>query len=80
MKLRPYQQECLERIRGRYKKGARRLLVSLPTGTGKTVVFAAMPRERRTSKAGRAEKDFTELVLVDSDLRPFQAHWNGRPN
>jgi ATP-dependent helicase IRC3 len=44
MKLRQYQQECLERIRGRYKKGARRLLVSLPTGTGKTVVFAAMPR------------------------------------
>jgi hypothetical protein len=24
-------------------------------------------------------KDFTEPVSVDSDLRPFQAHWNGRP-
>jgi hypothetical protein len=34
--------------------------------------------ERRKSKAGRAEKDFTEPVLADSDLRPFQAHWNGR--
>lgn len=43
MRLRPYQHECLERIRARYRKGARRLLVSLPTGTGKTVVFAAMP-------------------------------------
>jgi hypothetical protein len=36
--------------------------------------------ERRTSKAGHVEKDFTEPVLVDSDLRPFQAHWNGRRN
>jgi hypothetical protein len=36
--------------------------------------------ERRRSKAGRAEKDFTEPGLADSDLRPFQAHWNGRPN
>jgi len=43
MKLRPYQHECLRRLRARYREGARRLLVSLPTGTGKTVVFAAMP-------------------------------------
>ncbi len=43
MKLRPYQDDCLQRIRARYLEGARRLLVSLPTGTGKTVVFAAMP-------------------------------------
>src|SRR5215510_9247759 len=42
-RLRPYQEECLDRIRARYREGARRLLVSLPTGTGKTVVFAAMP-------------------------------------
>jgi hypothetical protein len=44
MELRHYQDECLKCIRTRYRKGARRLLVSLPTGTGKTVVFAAMPR------------------------------------
>ena len=43
MKLRPYQDDCLQRIRAQYLEGARRLLVSLPTGTGKTVVFAAMP-------------------------------------
>jgi ATP-dependent helicase IRC3 len=41
--LRPYQRECLDRIRARYQEGARRVLVSLPTGTGKTVVFAALP-------------------------------------
>jgi len=43
MNLRPYQQQCLERILARYKEGRRRLLVSLPTGTGKTVVFAKLP-------------------------------------
>jgi len=45
MKLRPYQDECLTHIRERYlRHGGRRLLVSLPTGTGKTVIFAAMPK------------------------------------
>jgi superfamily II DNA or RNA helicase len=43
VKLRPYQAECLKRIQARYQDGARRVLVSLPTGTGKTIVFAAMP-------------------------------------
>jgi superfamily II DNA or RNA helicase len=42
--LRPYQRECLERIRARYHAGKRRVLVSLPTGTGKTVVFSRFPR------------------------------------
>jgi superfamily II DNA or RNA helicase len=43
VELRPYQQECLERVLSRYREGKRRLLVSLPTGTGKTVVFAKLP-------------------------------------
>lgn len=41
--LRPYQAECLESIRGAYRSGIRRQLVCLPTGTGKTVVFAQLP-------------------------------------
>lgn len=44
MELRPYQEECLERLLAAYRAGRRRLLVSLPTGTGKTVVFAQFPR------------------------------------
>lgn len=43
MRLRPYQQECLESILACYRRGQRRVLVSLPTGTGKTVVFANLP-------------------------------------
>jgi hypothetical protein len=38
--LRPYQHEALQSIRKAYKDGKRRVIVSLPTGTGKTVVFA----------------------------------------
>jgi superfamily II DNA or RNA helicase len=41
--LRPYQLECLNVLKARYKAGKRRPLVSLPTGTGKTVVFASFP-------------------------------------
>jgi len=44
VELRPYQRECLVRLREAYRAGKRRLLVSLPTGTGKTVVFAQFPR------------------------------------
>ena len=41
--LRPYQEECLAALRRAYGEGRRRVLVSLPTGTGKTVVFARFP-------------------------------------
>lgn len=44
MDLRPYQRECLESILAGYRRGLRRVLVSLPTGTGKTVVFANLPK------------------------------------
>lgn len=42
--LRPYQREALEAIRESYRRGVRRQLICLPTGTGKTVVFAQLPR------------------------------------
>jgi superfamily II DNA or RNA helicase len=41
--LRPYQQEAINAIRRAYQQGRRRVLVSLPTGTGKTVIFAGFP-------------------------------------
>ena len=48
--LRPYQRQCLERLRQRYREGKRRLLVSLPTGTGKTLIFAHFPHYFRMKK------------------------------
>jgi superfamily II DNA or RNA helicase len=48
--LRPYQQEALVSVRQAYKAGKRRVLVSLPTGTGKTIVFAHFPSTLRMRK------------------------------
>lgn len=42
LELRPYQREALEAIRAGYRRGIRRPLVSLPTGTGKTILFSSM--------------------------------------
>lgn len=43
--LRPYQHEALAAIRAAYATGVRRPLVVLPTGAGKTVVFAHLIRD-----------------------------------
>jgi superfamily II DNA or RNA helicase len=48
--LRAYQKECLEAIYGGYRRGIRRALVSLPTGSGKTVIFSEFPRYFRMKK------------------------------
>lgn len=48
--LRDYQEECLKTILTRYKAGIRRQLVCLPTGTGKTIIFASFPGFFRMKK------------------------------
>ncbi len=45
--LRDYQRECLGPIMDRYRAGIRRQLTCLPTGSGKTVIFAEFPRYLR---------------------------------
>lgn len=44
--LRPYQQEAHDAILEKWKGGTDRLLLVLPTGTGKTIVFAAVTNDR----------------------------------
>ena len=44
MTLRPYQQQALEAVRNAYRRGHRSALVVMPTGTGKTVLFAEISR------------------------------------
>ena len=43
MNLRPYQNDALQAIKNCVQKGKKRLLVVAPTGTGKTVLFSALP-------------------------------------
>ena len=61
--VRPYQQEALDAIVAAEGRGIRRPFLALPTGTGKTVVFAHLIQQR----GGRA------LVLVHRDELIWQA-------
>jgi ATP-dependent helicase IRC3 len=45
--LRPYQARALGEIAAARERGTNRVLVKKPTGTGKTVMFAAMPTDPR---------------------------------
>jgi superfamily II DNA or RNA helicase len=65
--LRPYQREALERIYQSYKAGKRRVVVSLPTGTGKTVVFAHFPRFFQMKKRLLVLAHREELLLQARD-------------
>jgi len=47
MDLRPYQSAALEALRDTYRQGHRSALVVMPTGTGKTVLFAEISRIAR---------------------------------
>lgn len=44
MQLRPYQTAALEAVRAAYKRKHKSVLVVMPTGTGKTVLFAEISR------------------------------------
>lgn len=45
MELRPYQQEAKEAVFDQWENGARRTLLVLPTGCGKTIVFAKITED-----------------------------------
>lgn len=46
MELRPYQREAVAAIESDWRDGARRTLLVLPTGTGKTIVFANVAKNQ----------------------------------
>ncbi len=58
--LRDYQLEAIGRTLQAFATGLRRLLISLPTGTGKTVVFAELIRRRAVRALVLAHRD--ELI------------------
>ena len=47
VQLRDYRQECLDAIVASTDHGVKRMVVALPTGTSKTVIFAQLPRVLR---------------------------------
>jgi type I site-specific restriction endonuclease len=65
--LRDYQRECLAAIFNRYKAGVRRQLICLPTGTGKTVIFAQFPSFFRMKRRMRLRLPAHCLELLSTD-------------
>ena len=57
MKLRPYQAAAIQAILSVWAMGERRTLISLPTGTGKTIVFSQIAKEI-------AEEGYRVLILA----------------
>lgn len=66
-KLRPYQEQAKAAVRTGYRDGLRRVLVVLPTGTGKTVIFADIAKD--VYQAGKRV-----VVLVHLDTLVDQAY------
>src|SRR5882762_11414632 len=65
--LRDYQREALRAVRDAYIAGKRRVIVSLPTGSGKTVVFAHFPRVLNMKKRLLVLAHREELLLQARD-------------
>lgn len=57
MKLRPYQREAIEAVLDARRRGVRRMLLALPTGAGKTVIFSELIRRARHPVLVLAHRD-----------------------
>jgi superfamily II DNA or RNA helicase len=62
LSLRDYQHDCLATVLDKYRSGVRRQLVCLPTGTGKTVIFAQFPTFLKMKKRMLVLAHRTELL------------------
>jgi superfamily II DNA or RNA helicase len=65
--LRPYQQECLDTILSRRAAGIRRQLVSMATGTGKSLLFGALPQHMPAGKRTLMIVHTKELVMQGAE-------------
>jgi len=69
--LRDYQQEALSHVEQAERKGIRRQLITMPTGAGKTVVFAAIARARQARTLVLAHRE----ELLDQAADKFKMIW-----
>lgn len=78
MELRDYQQKCLASIRDHAARGVTRQLVSLPTGTGKTHVFARLPEGLGLKPEDRMLVLAHREELIDQAVEKLRAANPGR--
>ncbi|KAJ2484124.1 DEAD DEAH box helicase [Coemansia sp. RSA 2320] len=67
--LRPYQQECIDKCLASLQAGVRRQAVSLPVGSGKTVIFSRLIQQIPATRAGATKT----LVLAHREELLVQA-------
>ena len=74
---RPYQREAVQAVLDAHGQGMRRPLVALPTGTGKTIVFALLAQERggRTPQA-KAGLSSTLCVMRATNAPARLSRWS----
>jgi superfamily II DNA or RNA helicase len=65
MRLRPYQEQALAAVDLAEEQGTRRQMLVMPTGAGKTVVFASLIRRRRSRALVLAHRDELIQQAVD---------------
>ncbi len=70
IQLRPYQNDLILQIRAQFKKGKRMVIMCLPTGGGKTVVFSSMVKQA-------LEKDLFGRVLILTDRKELLTQAGG---
>ena len=68
MEMRPYQDEARQAVREREAAGIRSLLTVLPTGTGKTVVFANEVKDRAAAGRVLVLAHREELIQQPADM------------
>jgi len=73
LKLRPYQNECVDAILESYNQGISKQLVILPTGSGKTVIMTALAKQfgKRTLVLAHTEE------LIGQAVNKFKMFWSG---
>jgi len=70
IELRDYQHKIIESIRGSFKDGNKRILMTAPTGAGKTVTFVFMVSEH-LKRGGRVLILTHRTELVNQTDRTF---------
>jgi ATP-dependent helicase IRC3 len=76
---RPFQEECEGAVLSEYDKGVRRMLISLATGTGKTIVFSKLYEKLRSRLPGQmivlahteelVDQNRAKMLLVNPDIK-----------
>lgn len=69
--LRDYQTECLETVKREFNLGVKRQLVTLPTGSGKTVIMGALARDLNKKTILLAHRE----ELIEHAVEKFKLVW-----